>query len=110
MLQSTSVNSAKSILNAHPDIAVLVTDIAMNSEYTGFDLIEWTLQQSVLDGMRLVIRTGEAEPFNSEDIFQQYTIHDLWLKTDITVQRMRIILIGLIRSYSDISKLKDRSV
>jgi diguanylate cyclase len=74
----------------------------MESENSGIELIKWVREQESLAATRLVLRTGHPGSFYEEELVQNLDINDYWPKTEPMANRMRTILIGLIRSYRDI--------
>lgn len=102
LTHAESAESAKNLLISLENIAVVITDAIMESENSGIDLIKWIREQESLSATRLVLRTGQPGRFYEEDMIQNLDINDYWPKTELTANRMRTILIGLIRSYRDI--------
>ena len=107
---ASSFREAKDFLTDHGAVAVVVTDVVMETDQAGLDLVSWARQESRFDAMRLVIRTGEPGSAPPERVLNELDINDYWPKTEITPHRMRTILTGLIRSYRDIVELREQQV
>ena len=98
-----SRQEAETFLKEHGKVAVMITDVVMESDAAGLELVSWVRSQEAFDAMRLVVRTGQAGLAPEEQILGELNINDYWPKTDIGAHRMRTILTGLIRSFSDIN-------
>ena len=80
----------------------MITDVVMESDQAGLELVSWVRTHQHFDAMRLVIRTGQAGLAPEETVLRELNINDYWPKTDISAHRMRTILTGLVRSFRDI--------
>ena len=107
--------TANSLATAHsmlveepPSFAIIITDVVMETERAGLELVSWVRDQQELEPVRLVIRTGEPGSAPPEKVLNELDINDYWPKTEITPHRMRTILTGLARSYRDIHTLKEQ--
>ncbi|MGC6417825.1 MAG: sensor histidine kinase [Bradymonadia bacterium] len=107
---ASSFKEAQDFLSEHGAVAVVVTDVVMETDQAGLDLVSWARQEPRFDAMRLVIRTGEPGSAPPERVLNELDINDYWPKTEITPHRMRTILTGLIRSYRDIVELREQQV
>ena len=102
-----SMAEAQALLETNQDYAVLVTDVVMETDHAGLDLIAWIRKQRALGSMRLVVRSGQPGAAPQEEVVKSLDINDYWSKTETTPGRIRTMLTGLIRSYRDISALQD---
>ena len=105
-----SREEAQSYLSNHGIVAVMITDVVMESDDAGLKLVSWVREQEVYDAMRLVIRTGQAGLAPEESVLDDLDINDYWPKTDVSAHRMRTILTGLIRSFRDIKVIEKQKV
>ena len=103
---ASSFTDAREFLRSNTSMAVVVTDVVMESDRAGIELVEWVRHQSMLDPVRLVIRTGEPGAAPPEQVLNTLDINDYWPKTEISPHRMRTILTGLVRSFRDICELQ----
>ena len=93
---------AQAFLASKQNVAVMITDVVMESDQAGLELVSWVRTHRHFDAMRLVIRTGQAGLAPEETVLRELNINDYWPKTDISAHRMRTILTGLVRSFRDI--------
>lgn len=91
----------------HPDAAVLFQDVVMEEKDTGLLLINYLRKEMNNQFMRIIIRTGQPGEAPEEKVIMEYDINDYWLKTELTVARLKTSLITALRSYRDIMKLEN---
>ena len=82
----------------------------METDDAGLALIRWIRGQPKFNATRLVLRTGQPGTAPEESVLKALDINDYWPKTEITAHRMRTLLTGLIRSYSDLRTLQEQNL
>ena len=90
-------------------VAVMITDVVMESEQAGLELIRWVRQRELLDPLRVIVRTGQPGQAPPDEVISGFDVNDYWAKTEITPHRMKTILSGLIRSHRDIETVREQS-
>lgn len=93
---------------ASVDVSVAIVDVVMESEHAGLDLVSWMRRQEHLGKTRIVIRTGQPGTAPEDTILRDLDINDYWSKTEINARRMRTLMVGLIRSFRDLSMLDEQ--
>lgn len=106
----SSASEAKDYFSTCTDVAVMITDVVMESEHAGLELIRWVREHKSLDPMRLIVRTGQPGQAPPDEVISDFDVNDYWAKTDITPHRMKTILSGLIRSFKDIETVREQSL
>ena len=101
--QCRSAQEARQILSDASDTAVLITDVVMEQDDAGLQLVRWTRSQPHLQDTRIVIRTGQPGMAPERQVLEDLDINDYWTKQDLSSQRMRTLLTGMIRSYRDLT-------
>ena len=104
-----SAKEARDILSTHTRIAVLLTDVVMETDSAGLELVHWLRAQPKGHLTRVVVRTGQPGLAPEEVVLRRYDINDYWPKTALEMGRMRSQLIGLIRSFNDIEMLQSQT-
>jgi CheY-like chemotaxis protein len=100
VVAASSGAQAREVLSQRDDVAVVLLDVYMETSDAGFRVAEWIAQEPRLACVRVVIRTG-LQQLGSEDI-TRYQIHDYLDKTGVTVERLRVVVAGSIRTYRDL--------
>ncbi|MCX8500512.1 MAG: response regulator, partial [Alphaproteobacteria bacterium] len=96
ILEARSVLEALAIMTERRDIAVILLDVVMETEQAGLALIETIRNQLGNHQIRIVLRTGETH-FNLRQLIHQFDINDFHHKTEITAERLEIIITAALR-------------
>ncbi|MGC6418586.1 MAG: adenylate/guanylate cyclase domain-containing protein [Bradymonadia bacterium] len=109
LICAQSAQEARDILSTQTRVAVLLTDVVMETDTAGLDLVHWLRAQPKGHTTRVVVRTGQPGLAPEEVVLRRYDINDYWPKTAVEMGRMRSQLIGLIRSFNDIEMLQSQT-
>jgi class 3 adenylate cyclase/response regulator of citrate/malate metabolism len=97
---------ARALVDEHPDIAVILLDVVMETQTAGLDFLVWLRKVGKLPLARVLLRTGQAGQSSETEVVQEYDIHDYLHKTEITATRMRTSVLGALRSYKDLKTIE----
>lgn len=100
-LSALSAEQARSIFNEHPDIAVALVDVVMETEDAGLRLVEYIRKELGNQQVRLIIRTGQPGIAPERYVIDHYDIDDYKDKTELTVQRLYTALRTTLKIYRD---------
>jgi len=101
-----SANEAKAKLLEHPDIAVALLDVVMESDCAGLDLVRVIRENFRNENIRLILRTGNPGQAPEENVTLTYDINDYRDKTELTAKNLRTVIITALRSYQSILTIK----
>jgi len=90
----------------HPDLALCLLDVVMETEHAGLDMVEVIRNQLHNSFTRIVLRTGQPGQAPEETIIADYDINDYKEKTELTRGKMHTLLYSCLRSYRDILALE----
>ncbi|PTY38629.1 hypothetical protein BGP77_10625 [Saccharospirillum sp. MSK14-1] len=90
----------------HPDLALCLLDVVMETEHAGLDMVEVIRDQLRNSFTRIVLRTGQPGQAPEETIIADYDINDYKEKTELTRGKMHTLLYSCLRSYRDILALE----
>lgn len=107
MLHAYSRDTAKKIIQKNLNIALILLDIALETQEAGFDLIHWIRKEQKNTCVQIVIHTGNSDIFIEQDIVETYDINDYLAKTDATFQRLQTLVKKSIRSFKTQSALEN---
>jgi response regulator RpfG family c-di-GMP phosphodiesterase len=102
LLEAESAAQARELLKAHPDIAIALIDVVMESEDAGLKLVEYIRNALEYRLMRLLIRTGQPGAAPERYVIDNYDIDGYHDKTDLTAQRLYTSVRSAIKSYCDL--------
>ena len=108
LLSAHSGAEAMRLLGEHPDTAVILLDVVMETEHAGLEVarsIRWTLGNRFV---RIILRTGQPGQAPEKSVVIDYDINDYKEKTELTAQKLVTTVISALRSYRDIVTI-DRS-
>lgn len=96
--------AALDILRGTPDIAVVLLDVAMETEDAGLRMIGRIREELGLQSVRIILRTG-AGSVPDIDAITRYDINDYKSKAELNRSRLLTALTVAIRSYDQITRL-----
>jgi response regulator RpfG family c-di-GMP phosphodiesterase len=105
-LNAHSAREARELLAQHPDIAMAMVDVVMESEHAGLDLIRYIREELKNTLIRLVLRTGQPGQAPERVVIREYDINDYKAKTELTAQKLFTTVMTSLRSYNDLAALE----
>lgn len=109
-IHAYSAEHAKELFLMHPDIAVALLDVVMESDHAGLDLARWIREDQLNDDIRLVLRTGQPGQAPERDVIRDYDINDYKAKTELTSQKLFTLMYTALRAHKHIMLLKNSKV
>ena len=100
LLSAASAAQARELLGRHPDIALLLLDVVMETDDAGMHLVEFVRRRLGNHDMQIVVRTGQPGMAPEREVIVDYEINGYLLKTEITAQRLHSTVIAALRGYS----------
>lgn len=94
------------VLQEQNDIAVILLDVVMESEFAGLELVRKIRNELFLDKVRIILRTGQAGYAPELETIEQYDINDYRVKTELTRERLYGCLMTALRSHHQLEKLE----
>jgi diguanylate cyclase (GGDEF)-like protein len=106
LLHAHSATEAKPLLASHPDIALVLLDVVMETENAGLDLAQYIRDQAGNDAVRIVLRTGQPGQAPAHDVVARYNIDDYVAKAELTFERLQILVTTALRTYAQLRHLQ----
>lgn len=97
-----SAAEARRLLAEHPDTAVIVLDVVMETENAGLDFARYVRQEARNFMVRIILRTGQPGQAPERTVITDYDINDYRNKAELSEQRLFTSLTTAIRSYRDL--------
>ena len=101
-----SSRQAKSFLKNHPDTAVTLLDVVMETDHAGLDLVHFIRDELCDEDNQIVLRTGQPGKAPEKSVVLNYSINGYFLKTEITAQKLHSIIISSLRNFQHIKNVK----
>lgn len=105
ILSARSASQARSLIQDHPDLALILIDVVMEHDQAGLDLVQWIREEHKNSHVRLILRTGQPGQAPEEEVIQKYEINDYKHKTDLTAIRLKTTAFSALRGYRDIKTI-----
>lgn len=104
-LHAYSGEEAKAMLRAHPEVALVLLDVVMESERAGLQVVEFVRNELDNHFTRIVLRTGEPGQAPELDVITRYDINDYKNKTELTRTRLFTTVYTGLATYRDLVAL-----
>ena len=105
-LTANSAQAASAVIAQHPDIALVLLDVVMETDDAGLRLVK-----SIRDGLgnqlvRIVLLTGQPGMMPLGDLMINYDIDDYWNKSDLTHEHLQSVVLGNIRTWEHMTSMQ----
>ncbi len=107
IISAYSGQEAQAVLKQHPDTAVLLLEVVMETSQAGLELVKYIRENLHNILVRIILRTGQPGEAPEISIIKGYDINDYKTKTELTQQKLFSTLMTAIRSYRDIVTAED---
>lgn len=106
LIQAGSAAEARVRLTEHPDIAVALIDVVMETDDAGLRLVEAIRHELRNDMIRLIIRTGQPGVAPERYVIDHFDIDDYKDKTELTAQKLYTTVRSALKSYRDLNRIE----
>jgi signal transduction histidine kinase len=106
-LAAYSAWEAKQVLAEHPDVAVILLDVIMESMHAGLDLVKHIRDDLGNRVVRIILRTGQPGEAPEEAVIRLYDINDYKTKTELTRQRLAAAMLISLRVYQHLLQAEE---
>lgn len=103
--QALSAQEAKTLLHTHPDIAVAIIDVVMETDKAGLQLVDYIRNELHDHLMRIIIRTGQPGLAPEKTIIDRYDIDDYKEKSELTETKLYTTLRLALKAYQAFDSL-----
>ena len=105
-LHAHSGEEARRVLAAHPEIALVLLDVVMETDRAGLDVVEYIRNQLHNPFLRIVLRTGQPGQAPELEVITRYDINDYKHKTELTRERLFTTVYTGLSTYRDLMALE----
>lgn len=100
-----SGEEAKQLIDEHPDAAILLLDVVMETDDAGLQVARYIREQADNHFTRIILRTGQPGQAPERTVIVNYDINDYKSKTELTAQKLFTAVMSSLRSYRDIMSI-----
>ncbi|CCH50396.1 Sensor histidine kinase/response regulator [Pseudodesulfovibrio piezophilus C1TLV30] len=106
-MSAYSGEEAKKIMQEHPDVAVMLLDVVMETNRAGLEVARYVRAVAKNQFVRIILRTGEPGEAPEREVVTGLDINDYRQKTELTSDRLVTAVTTAIRSYRDLKMIND---
>ena len=106
LLDAENSDRAYELLHQHPDVAVLLLDVVMESEQAGLQLVGRIRKELGNQFVRIVLRTGQPGQAPEREVVADYDINDYKEKTELTADKLTTTMYAALRAYRDMRTIE----
>jgi class 3 adenylate cyclase len=107
-LSGHSAGEAHALIEQHPDIALVLLDVIMETESAGLDLIRHIREERLNRAMQIILRTGQPGLVPESRVIRDYEINDYKEKTELTAQKLTTAVLAALRAYDFATQLEEK--
>ena len=105
IISGYSAQDVYQLLEEHPDTAVILLDVVMESEQAGLEAVRYIREELKNRFIRIILRTGQPGHAPETEIITQYDINDYKDKSELTAVKLNTALVVALRSYQDLKTI-----
>ena len=107
LLHAHDGQQARVQLRMHPDIAVALVDVVMETEQAGLELVGYLRDELHMAECRIILRTGQPGYAPELTVINEYDINDYRTKAELTHTRLITTVSAALRSYDQLHALAE---
>jgi signal transduction histidine kinase/CheY-like chemotaxis protein len=105
ILSAYSAVEGRELMRRHPDVAVVLLDVIMETDTAGLDLVEFIRNDLKNETVRIILRTGQPGQAPERRVIVDYDINDYKAKTELTADKLFTALTAALRSYQQLQRM-----
>lgn len=105
IISAYSAQEARDLLARHPETAVVLLDVVMETDRAGLDLVEYIRRDLGNETVRIILRTGQPGQAPEREVVLRYDINDYKAKTELTADKLFTTLTAALRSHQQLTRI-----
>jgi len=106
-LSAYSGQAAKNLIQKHPDTALILLDVVMETDGAGLEVVKYVREELKNPIVRIILRTGQPGQAPEDVVIVNYDINDYHAKTELTTRKLFTALVTALRAFSTLKKLEE---
>ena len=106
-LSAYSTREAKQLIDANPDVALVLLDVIMESQDSGLQIAKYIREELKNEAVRIVLRTGQPGQVPEEKVIVNYDINDYKTKVELTQKKLFTTTVASLRAYRGLMALAE---
>jgi len=108
LVNAHSGAEGRALLAQHPDAALILLDVVMESDDAGLAFVRHVREQLGNRDVRIVLRTGQPGVAPARTVIETYEIDDYRTKTELTSERLYVSVAAALRTYALLDSRRQR--
>lgn len=109
IISAYTAEQARELIVERPDLAVVLLDVVMETEYVGLEFVRWVRDELSNPRVRIVMRTGQPGFAPELQVIRDYDINDYKEKSGLTNTKLLTTIYSALRAFRDIVHLEKKS-
>jgi signal transduction histidine kinase/CheY-like chemotaxis protein len=105
ILSAYSAAEGRELMRRHPDIAVVLLDVIMETDTAGLELVQFIRDELKNETVRIILRTGQPGQAPERRVIVDYDINDYKAKTELTADKLFTALTAALRSHQQLQRM-----
>ncbi|MCB0093132.1 MAG: hybrid sensor histidine kinase/response regulator [Caldilineaceae bacterium] len=105
-ISAYSAAEAMQLMQEHPDTAVILLDVVMETNHAGLDFVKHVREVIGNKRVRIILRTGQPGLAPEESVIIDYDINDYKTKTELTRTRLFTTVVAALRTYNHVTTIE----
>jgi len=105
ILSAYSAAEGRELLRAHPEVAVVLLDVVMETDSAGLELVDFIRTRLKNEAVRIILRTGQPGQAPERQVIVDYDINDYKAKTELTADKLFTALTAALRGYQQLQRM-----
>jgi signal transduction histidine kinase/CheY-like chemotaxis protein len=105
ILSAYSAAEGRELMRRHPDVAVVLLDVIMETDTAGLELVEFIRNELKNETVRIILRTGQPGQAPERRVIVDYDINDYKAKTELTADKLFTALTAALRSHQQLQRM-----
>ncbi|WP_293149683.1 MULTISPECIES: adenylate/guanylate cyclase domain-containing protein [unclassified Microcoleus] len=105
-ISAYSGKEAKEIIEAHPDIALILLDVVMETEEAGLEVVKYIRDILENQVVRIILRTGQPGQVPEDVVIVSYDINDYKTKTELTNKKLFTTVVTALRAFRALTQIE----
>ncbi len=105
-LSAYSGKEAEELIKLHPETAVILLDVVMETDHAGLDLVHFIREELKNNFVRIILRTGQPGEAPEEKVILEYDINDYKTKEELTNKKLYTSVTAALRAFQDLKNIE----
>lgn len=105
-ISAYSGKQAAELMALHPETAVILLDVVMETDHAGLDLVRYIRETLKNNFVRIILRTGQPGEAPEAQVILEYDINDYKTKEELTNKKLYTSVTAALRSFQDMRTIE----